>query len=84
MFAPSVSLKIVLSLKFTRCFERVVLLVCVVLIWNHFSEFGLQLFSIVFGLMCPMDGGIVLFCCAVLRVVLCQIEQVIRSFVLIR
>ena len=84
MLAPSVSLKIVLSLKFTRCFERVVYLICVVLIWDHFNEFWLQLFSIVFGLMCPVYGVFNQSWCAVLLVVLCIIEQLIRSFVSLR
>ena len=84
MLAPSVSLKIVLSLKFTRCFERVVLQVRVVLIWKHFSEIRLPFFSIVFGLMCPVDDQSNQFCCAVLLVVLCIIEQLIRSFASLR
>ena len=84
MFGTSVSLKIVLSLKFTKCFERVVLLACVVLIWDHFNECWLHFFSVVFGLMYPVDTETNQFCCVVLRVVLGIIEQLIRSFVLFR
>ena len=49
-----------------------------------FNEFWLYRSSVVFGLMCPPHGDLVLFCYVVLLVVLCIIEQLIKSFVSLR